>query len=140
MESSWISKLTMNTQSTYLVFFAIFELGSAICGAAQSSSMLIIGRAIAGVGAAGVSSGAYTILSATVPFEKRPGKCYVLEDKFKANRSQIAMLGMLMGSESSRVHATATWSNTHDSSRPARYNQWTSCWRWLYNGLYLAMV
>jgi len=56
------------------VFFAIFELGSAICGAAQSSSMLIIGRAIAGVGAAGISSGAYTMLSASVPLEKRPGK------------------------------------------------------------------
>jgi len=56
------------------VFFAIFELGSAICGAAQSSSMLIIGRAIAGVGAAGISSGAYTMLSASVPLEKRPGE------------------------------------------------------------------
>ena len=36
--------------------------------------MLIVGRAIAGVGAAGISSGAYTVLSASVPLEKRPGK------------------------------------------------------------------
>ncbi|KAK6068103.1 MFS multidrug transporter [Seiridium cupressi] len=56
-----------NLKWAYLVFFAIFEIGSAICGVAQSSAMLIVGRVIAGV-----SSGAYTILSATVPLERRP--------------------------------------------------------------------
>ncbi|KAF3768885.1 hypothetical protein M406DRAFT_71854 [Cryphonectria parasitica EP155] len=61
----------------YIIFFAIFELGSALCGAAQSSSMLIVGRAIAGVGAAGISSGAYTMLSASVPLEKRPGNLHI---------------------------------------------------------------
>ncbi|KAK6065034.1 MFS multidrug transporter [Seiridium cupressi] len=56
-----------NLKWAYLVFFAIFEIGSAICGVAQSSAMLIVGRVIAGV-----SSGAYTILSATVPLERCP--------------------------------------------------------------------
>lgn len=57
---------------TFLTAVAIFELGSLICGAAPSSVALIIGRAIAGVGAAGVFSGGILIVAHTVPLEKRP--------------------------------------------------------------------
>ncbi|KAM7219425.1 Major facilitator superfamily domain containing protein [Rhypophila decipiens] len=46
----------------YQVFFAIFLVGSIVCGAATSSNMFIVGRAIAGVGAAGVASGGLTIV------------------------------------------------------------------------------
>ncbi|OQE08413.1 hypothetical protein PENVUL_c010G02443 [Penicillium vulpinum] len=49
----------------------IFELGSLICGVAPSSTTLIIGRAIAGLGAAGISSGAYTLVGFMEP-KKRP--------------------------------------------------------------------
>lgn len=42
----------------FLGTIALFEVGSAICGAAPSSVAFIIGRAIAGVGAAGLFSGA----------------------------------------------------------------------------------
>ncbi|KUJ18477.1 MFS general substrate transporter [Mollisia scopiformis] len=62
-----------NTKWTFLVFFGIFELGSVLCGAAVSSVMLIIGRAVAGLGAAGIINGAITIVSSCVPLEKRPG-------------------------------------------------------------------
>ncbi|RYP21926.1 hypothetical protein DL765_002002 [Monosporascus sp. GIB2] len=65
---------------SWLSFFALFEIGSAVCGAAQSSSMLIIGRVVAGAGSAGLISGAFTIISACVPVEKRP-----------------PLLGMMMG-------------------------------------------
>ena len=41
---------------TFLAFLALFELGSVLCGAAQSSAMLIIGRAVAGL----VSEPSYT--------------------------------------------------------------------------------
>ncbi|RWA04262.1 hypothetical protein EKO27_g10842 [Xylaria grammica] len=57
---------------SYLVFFLLFEVGSAVCGAAPSSAALIVGRVIAGIGASGLNSGAFTILSVTVPAEKRP--------------------------------------------------------------------
>lgn len=36
--------------------------------------MLIIGRAIAGLGAAGIINGAITIVSSCAPLEKRPGE------------------------------------------------------------------
>jgi MFS family permease len=41
----------------FLTSFVLFEVGSAICGAAPSSIALIIGRAIAGIGSGGVMAG-----------------------------------------------------------------------------------
>ncbi|KAK3389374.1 putative MFS multidrug transporter [Podospora didyma] len=63
----------MNIKWTFLSFFLIFEIGSAVCGAAQSSIMLIIGRAIAGLGSSGLMNGALTILANAVPPQKQPG-------------------------------------------------------------------
>ena len=56
----------------FLVAIAIFEVGSLICGVAPNSEALIIGRAIAGVGSAGVFSGAYLLIATSVPLAKRP--------------------------------------------------------------------
>ncbi|KAI8238259.1 Efflux pump mlcE [Colletotrichum sp. SAR 10_86] len=78
-----------NLKWTFLVFFFAFELGSALCGAAQTSAMLIIGRTIAGLGASGIINGSFTIISASVPLEKRPpfiGACM-----------GISQLGQVMG-------------------------------------------
>lgn len=57
---------------SFLIAIFIFELGSLICGVAPNSTALIVGRAIAGVGAAGIGSGAYTIIAFTAPPKKRP--------------------------------------------------------------------
>ncbi|KAK4192337.1 putative efflux system protein [Podospora australis] len=56
----------------YLIAIFIFEVGSLICAVANNSVTLIVGRAIAGVGAAGIFSGALTILAYSVPLSKRP--------------------------------------------------------------------
>lgn len=56
----------------YLIAIAIFEVGSLICAAAPNSGAFIAGRAIAGVGAAGLYSGAVIILARTAPIETRP--------------------------------------------------------------------
>ncbi|RAL07885.1 MDR family MFS transporter, partial [Aspergillus homomorphus CBS 101889] len=57
---------------TFLSFFALFELGSLVCGVATSSKMLIVGRAVAGMGSSGMLNGALNILAGAVPNEKRP--------------------------------------------------------------------
>ncbi|CAF9939967.1 MAG: hypothetical protein HETSPECPRED_002117 [Heterodermia speciosa] len=59
-------------KGTFLTSFAIFELGSLLCGVAQNSITLIVGRAIAGVGGAGITSGAYTIIAFSAPPSLRP--------------------------------------------------------------------
>ena len=57
---------------TFLVTIGIFELGSLVCGVAPNSTALIVGRAIAGLGSAGIFSGALIIIAYSVPLEKRP--------------------------------------------------------------------
>ena len=56
----------------YLSAIFIFEVGSVICGAAPTSVALIVGRAVAGVGSAGIFSGALVIIAYAVPLHKRP--------------------------------------------------------------------
>ncbi|KAI1370679.1 MFS general substrate transporter [Hypoxylon crocopeplum] len=56
----------------FLASILTFEVGSAVCGAAPSSVALIIGRAIAGVGSAGIFSGAITIIVYSIPLHRRP--------------------------------------------------------------------
>ncbi|KAH8893587.1 MFS general substrate transporter [Thozetella sp. PMI_491] len=58
---------------TFLGFFAVFELGSLLCALATSSTMLIVGRAIAGAGGSGIISGIMTIIAHVIPLEKRAG-------------------------------------------------------------------
>ena len=50
----------------------LFEIGSAICGAAPNSKAFIAGRAIAGWGSAGVFSGGMIIIQYVLPLRKRP--------------------------------------------------------------------
>lgn len=56
----------------YLVAIAVFELGSLVCAVAPSSTAFIIGRAVAGMGTAGLFSGGIVILSYTLPLRQRP--------------------------------------------------------------------
>ena len=60
-----------NIKWTYLIALLIFEVGSVICATAVNSNMLIAGRAIAGVGAAALFSGAMIIIGYSVPLRKR---------------------------------------------------------------------
>jgi MFS family permease len=53
---------------TFLMSLFVFEIGSLLCGAAPNSTALIVGRAIAGLGGAGVASGSYVIIA----FSARP--------------------------------------------------------------------
>ncbi|KAI1319742.1 major facilitator superfamily domain-containing protein [Xylariaceae sp. FL0255] len=50
----------------------LFELGSLVSAVAPSSTAFIIGRAIAGLGSAGLFSGAVVILSLSLPLRRRP--------------------------------------------------------------------
>ncbi|KAL8808699.1 MAG: hypothetical protein Q9200_004114 [Gallowayella weberi] len=56
----------------YLAFIAIFEVGSVVCASAPTSPAFITGRAIAGVGAAGILQGAFGILTYVCTLELRP--------------------------------------------------------------------
>ncbi|RYP66893.1 hypothetical protein DL771_007550 [Monosporascus sp. 5C6A] len=53
----------LSVKCVYLTAIAIFELGSLICGVAQNSLTLITGRAVAGLGSAGILTGSLLVLA-----------------------------------------------------------------------------
>lgn len=52
----------------------IFTIGSVIAGSATSSNMLIGGRAVQGVGAAGMVNGAFTTIASSAPENQKPSQ------------------------------------------------------------------
>ncbi|KAI1312185.1 MFS general substrate transporter [Xylaria venustula] len=57
---------------TFLTSVFLFEVGSALCGASPSSIAFILGRAISGVGGAGIFSGVTIIMFHLIPLRKQP--------------------------------------------------------------------
>ncbi|KAK5047592.1 hypothetical protein LTR84_006689 [Exophiala bonariae] len=64
--------MSFATKSTFLVALAIFQVGSIIVAACPSSDVLIVGRAIQGVGSAGLLTGAFVVATHAVRIEQRP--------------------------------------------------------------------
>ncbi|KAI9052700.1 hypothetical protein LZ554_002977 [Drepanopeziza brunnea f. sp. 'monogermtubi'] len=61
-----------NAKWTYILCVTLFEVGSAVCGAAPTIEALIIGRAICGLGGSGMYVGVMTLLAATTTIHERP--------------------------------------------------------------------
>ncbi|CAM1507662.1 Fc.00g073030.m01.CDS01 [Cosmosporella sp. VM-42] len=77
----------------FIMAIAFFELGSLICGVAPNPTALIVGRAIAGLGGAGIGSGAFTIIGFIAEPQKRPA----LIGFTGATYGIAAVLGPLIG-------------------------------------------
>lgn len=61
-----------SVKHAYLAALFLFELGSLLCAAAPTSTILILGRAIAGFGSAGIVTGSFLVVAAAVPLRLRP--------------------------------------------------------------------
>ncbi|KAL9640530.1 MAG: hypothetical protein Q9204_000677 [Flavoplaca sp. TL-2023a] len=86
----------------YLIYIAVFELGSLLCALAPTSNALIIGRAISGLGASGIFAGSLIIVATIAPLHKRPLLTGLTNGTFGA--SQI--IGPLIGGAFSQ---NVTW-------------------------------
>jgi len=101
---------------TYLVALVIFEIGSVICAAATSSPMFIIGRAVAGAGAAALNSGGMTIVGFSVPLRKRAIYIAALSSMFGIASVVGPILGGVFTDQLRYVlpmqaHARLDWTN-----------------------------
>ncbi|ORX98559.1 MFS general substrate transporter [Basidiobolus meristosporus CBS 931.73] len=77
----------------FLFAIVIFEVGSALCGASQSMTMLIIARAIAGIGGGGIQGMVFIIITEIVPLRER-GK---YQGFIGATYGIASVLGPLLG-------------------------------------------
>lgn len=82
-----------SVKAVFLTTFLVFLVGSTVSGAAPTSAALVIGRAISGLGCAGIISGAFVISMQSVPLRRRPlwaGAAGMIEGFF-------AVVGPLLG-------------------------------------------
>ncbi|RFU26811.1 hypothetical protein B7463_g9527, partial [Scytalidium lignicola] len=56
----------------FLTAIGLLELGSLVCATAPSSAAFIVGRAIAGIGCAGIGGGTLILVSLSIPLHLRP--------------------------------------------------------------------
>ncbi|KKA24690.1 Bcmfs1, multidrug efflux transporter [Rasamsonia emersonii CBS 393.64] len=66
----------------YLCAIAIFELGSLICATAPNAVALTCGRAIAGLGAAGIFSGGIMVTTKVIPLDHRAAYLGIMSGVF----------------------------------------------------------
>ncbi|KAH8807449.1 major facilitator superfamily transporter [Xylogone sp. PMI_703] len=92
---------------SYVTAIIIFEVGSALCGAAPTMDAMIIGRTIAGVGGAGMYVGCLTLLSMTTTIRERP--IYMASIGFTWGAGTV--LGPIVGGAfAENSHTTWRWS------------------------------
>ncbi|KAL2178809.1 major facilitator superfamily domain-containing protein, partial [Thermothelomyces heterothallicus CBS 202.75] len=82
-----------SVKKAYLTAMFLFELGSLLCGVAPSSIVLIVGRAIAGLGSAGILTGSFVVVGTAVPLQSRPILMAVVGTMFGVGATTGPLLG-----------------------------------------------
>ncbi|CRL29292.1 Siderophore transporter, RhtX/FptX family [Penicillium camemberti] len=91
-----------SSKIVFLVALLIFEIGSVVCATAPNSHAFILGRALAGLGSAGIQAGTTLILADCVPLRQRPTWNSIIGSMFAVG----SVAGPLLGGAFSD---TTTW-------------------------------
>ncbi|KAI1652074.1 MFS general substrate transporter [Daldinia loculata] len=88
----------------YLVYVGILEVGSLVCALAPTSKALIVGRAVAGLGASGIFAGGFVVVTTIIPLHKRAIYTGTISSTFAI----ASVVGPLIGGALTE-HATWRW-------------------------------
>jgi MFS family permease len=94
---------TFSLKPLFLTSLFLFELGSAVCGAAPNMNAMIIGRVITGVGGAATYTGCLTYLTVLTTPRERP----MYMSGIAVMYSVGSVLGPIVGG--GFAHSSATW-------------------------------
>lgn len=113
---------------SFLGSMLIFEVGSLICGVAPNSKSLIVGRAIAGLGGAGLSVGGTSIITFSVPPKQRPMMMGIIGSTYAV----AAVLGPILGGTFIQILQLLTPLSDWRWKLGALANNGRSGWRWCF--------
>ncbi|KAK3301020.1 major facilitator superfamily domain-containing protein [Chaetomium fimeti] len=85
--------MLFSIKKAYLAAMFLFEIGSLLCGVASNSITLIVGRAIAGLGSAGILTGSFVVVAAAIPLRSRPIFMAVVGTMFGVGATTGPLLG-----------------------------------------------
>lgn len=91
------------TKWVFITAVALFEIGSLIWGVAPSIDLVIFGRAIGGIGTAGIHGSCLSLVAEICPLEKRPtllalfGVVYALSSVRIASEKWLHTLWLIVG-------------------------------------------
>ncbi|KAF1850894.1 MFS general substrate transporter [Cucurbitaria berberidis CBS 394.84] len=96
---------------TYQVSLLIFTVGSIICAVSKSSAVFTFGRAFAGVGAAGINSGAFAIGTRIVPMKNRPLYLSIVSSMYGVSAVAGPLLGGVFADSKALTWRFCFWIN-----------------------------
>ncbi|KAI1465429.1 MFS general substrate transporter [Daldinia caldariorum] len=85
-------------------YVLILEIGSLVCALAPTSRALIVGRAIAGLGASGIFAGGFVVATTIIPLRKRA----IFTGTISSTFAVASVIGPLIGGALTE-HATWRW-------------------------------
>ncbi|RYP77684.1 hypothetical protein DL771_001052 [Monosporascus sp. 5C6A] len=88
----------------YLAYVTTLEIGSLVCALAPTSKALIVGRAVAGLGASGIFAGGFVVVTTIIPLHKRAIYTGTVSSAFAI----ASVVGPVLGGALTE-HATWRW-------------------------------
>lgn len=104
-----------NIKWTYIGLLFIFEIGSIVAAAAPNSTTFIVGRAVSGLGGAGLLSGATVIISYTVELKKRAMLLAILFSLYGAGSVAGPLIGGVITDNKTLTWRFIFWMNLRES-------------------------
>ena len=98
-------------KTVYLLSIVTFEIGSIVSASATSSAAFILGRIISGAAAAGLWCGTLTLISQTIPLEKRHLHLSAVTSLYGVISASGSLLGGVFANSSKLTWRFCFWIN-----------------------------